>query len=465
MVESTQKVPEDGLRINLFPMAAHGFFRKYRDLSQWVLIAVFIALPWIKINGLPAILINLPDRRFAFFGLNFWSHDAPLLFFVIASFSLGLLFATSVWGRVWCGWACPQTIFRVLYRDLIQGKLLGMNKRKNKQKELKMSDSEKTIKNIIAITIWSILSLIASANLIWYFVPPELFFEYMKNPSEHTIVFGTVGIIAAFLIYDVVKLKEDFCSYICPYVRIQSVLYEDDTIMAMYDTKRGGIIYDEAQEKVENVDECTKCESCVTVCPTHIDIRKGLQLECINCLECVDACTSVMGKLGKESLVRWESPVSMQTGKINFVRSKSIMYVVLLIGITIALFMMGANKEHMLLNVNKSNRMYKIEPNNKVSNDYIFLFTNTQSDAHNYFFEVEGRDDITIERPTDQFVIQAGGKVKKIVKLSTTKDVANSDTTTTKLPIIIRAYATDDKEKIFVRRQAIFAYPPRNEMK
>ncbi|MHC4453672.1 MAG: cytochrome c oxidase accessory protein CcoG, partial [Planctomycetota bacterium] len=103
MAESIHKLPEDGFQINQFPMAAHGFFRRYRDLSQWLLIGVFLILPWIKINGLPSILINLPDRRFTFFGLSFWGHDAPLLFFVLASFLLGLLFATSVWGRVWCG--------------------------------------------------------------------------------------------------------------------------------------------------------------------------------------------------------------------------------------------------------------------------------------------------------------------------------------------------------------------------
>ena len=145
MVESTQKLPEDGFRINQFPMAAHGFFRKRRDLSQWVLIGIFIILPWIKINGLPAILINLPDRRFAFFGLNFWSHDAPLLFFVIASFSLGLLFATSVWGRVWCGWACPQTIpidgiFRKI-ETLVEGNHIARKKLHEKP-----FDNEKIVK-------------------------------------------------------------------------------------------------------------------------------------------------------------------------------------------------------------------------------------------------------------------------------------------------------------------------------
>ena len=151
--------------------------------------------------------------------------------------------------------------------------------------------------------------------------------------------------------------------------------------------------------------------------------------------------------------------------KSHFVRTKSIMYVVLLVGITIALFMMGANKEHMLLNINKSNRVYKIEPNHKVSNDYIFLFTNTQSEAYTYSFEIEGHDDIIIERPKAAFKINAGGKVKKIVKLSTNKIIVQDSKVTTKIPLIINAFAVDAKEKIFVKRQAIFAYPPTNEVK
>jgi cytochrome c oxidase accessory protein FixG len=440
-------------------------FYKKRYIFYVFMTILSLVMPFITIGGNHIFLLSFENARLELLGTAFDMQEFYLLPFLLMLLFLFVFFITVVGGRVWCGWACPQTIFRTIYRDLIQGKLLKMNSRKNKQKEKKMSDGERRAKNLIAMLIWSLLAVIASADLIWYFVPPETFFEYMKDPAEHTIVFGSVAIMALFLIYDVVKLKEDFCSYICPYVRIQSVLYEDETIMAMYDTNRGGIIYDEEQKKVDEVDECTKCESCVTVCPTHIDIRKGLQLECINCLECVDACTTVMGKLGKESLVRWESPVSMKTGKINFVRTKSIMYVVLLVGITIALFMMGANKEHMLLNINKSNRVYKIEPNHKVSNDYIFLFTNTQSEAYTYSFEIEGHDDIIIERPKAAFKINAGGKVKKIVKLSTNKIIVQDSKVTTKIPLIINAFAVDAKEKIFVKRQAIFAYPPTNEVK
>ena len=132
MAERIHKLPEDGLRINHYPMAARGFFRKYRTLTQWLLIVVPFLLPLIKINGLPAILINLPDRRFTFFGLSFWGHDTPLLFFILAGFLLGLLFITSVWGRVWCGWACPQTIgidgiFRRI-ETLVEGNYIARKK-------------------------------------------------------------------------------------------------------------------------------------------------------------------------------------------------------------------------------------------------------------------------------------------------------------------------------------------------
>ncbi len=133
MADSIHKLSgEGGLCINHYPMAVHGFFRRYRTISQWLLIVIFFLLPCIKINGLPAILINLPDRRFTFFGLSFWGHDTPLLFFILAGFLLGLLFITSVWGRVWCGWACPQTIgidgiFRRI-ETLVEGNYIARKK-------------------------------------------------------------------------------------------------------------------------------------------------------------------------------------------------------------------------------------------------------------------------------------------------------------------------------------------------
>ena len=198
---------------------------------------------------------------------------------------------------------------------MIESKLLGLRRIKINKKNLIGQKAENKAKKVVGIIIWSCLALLAASNFMCIFVPPEDFFAYLQNPTEHLFLIGFVLAIAGFLIYDVIFLKEDFCVYICPYSRVQSVLYDNDTYQAIYSTNRGGEIYNDSKRennfKTKDLpnpsNECTTCESCVTVCPTHIDIRKGLQLECINCLECVDACTTVMGKLGKPSLVQWSS--------------------------------------------------------------------------------------------------------------------------------------------------------------
>ena len=404
-----------------------------------------------------------------------------LMPFVLMLLFLGIFGMTVMGGRVFCGWVCPQTIFRVIYRDLIETKILGLRKRiKNKQQEPDMSLMENKVKKVIAVLMWTVLSLVASANFLWFFVPPEDFFAYLMHPMDHTTLFGILLFSAAFLIYDVIKLKEDWCVYVCPYSRIQSVLYDEHTVMALYDTHRGGTIYDKNKEKLASSSqseiqeregeyaECTACESCVTVCPTHIDIRKGLQLECINCLECVDACTTVMGKLGKPSLVTWSSDYEIieKKGKTQFFRTKIIAYMVLLVGIMIALGIMGSTKENMLLNINKENRLYSIKKNNDgvvVNNAYEFLLQNTQNEKMRFFFEVippkgmEGK--ITIDRPTKPFTVVPGVKKKKIVVLRTSQILVDDARHDTVIPITIRAYALGHEDKIVVFRNSTFTFP------
>ncbi|MCR4289326.1 MAG: 4Fe-4S binding protein, partial [Candidatus Scalindua sp.] len=239
MGKSIQKLPDDGLRINQFPMAAHGFFRKYRDLSQWMLIAIFIILPWIKINGLPAILINLPARRFAFFGLNFWGHDAPLLFFVLASFSLGLLLATSVWGRVWCGWACPQTItidgiFRRI-ETLVEGNHIARKKLYETSLE-----KEKIIKGAIKWLLFFTISLILSHTFFAYFTgTAKLVSMTLRPPSLNLTIFLMVNTTTLVILFNFGWFKERLCTTICPYGRLQSVLMDEDSLVVAYDEKRG----------------------------------------------------------------------------------------------------------------------------------------------------------------------------------------------------------------------------------
>jgi len=431
-------------------------YSKKRYITYGIITLISLLLPFIKIGGNHFFLLSFDKKQLHLLFTAFDMQELYLMPFLLIMLFLGIFFLTTLGGRIWCGWVCPQTIFRVIYRDWIETKLLGIRKSiKNKQKP-----SINNSKKIIAVSIWTLLALLAAANFTWYFVPPEDFFAYMQDPLEHTVLLGVILSIAGFLIYDVILLKEDFCIYVCPYARVQSVMYDEETIQTVYNENRGGKIYDEQHKLIDQRDECTGCEACVKVCPTHIDIRKGMQLECINCLECADACTKVMRKLGKTSLITWASSNAVEENrKTQFLRFRTIAYGVALSLALIALFMMGSTKEHMLLNINRTTQLYKIRDEGKdIQNAYTFLFQNTDSKDHKYYFEIED-EGISIKKPSTSFMLKAGTKLKKIVILKADKNLSTHDETDTVLKIIIKAYAVDNKEKIVVKRETTFIYP------
>ena len=448
-------------------------YSKRRYLTYLIITILVFVIPFIKINGNHILLLSFDKMQFHFLGLVFNMNELYVMPFLLMLLFIGIFAMTAMFGRVWCGWACPQTIFRVIYRDLIESKILGLRRIKNKQKDIDYSKTSTKIKKYISLTIWGILSLVASMNFMWYFVPPEDFFAYLQNPAEHLFLIGFVLAIAAFLVYDVVFLKEDFCVYICPYSRVQSVLYDNDTYQAIYSTNRGGEIYNDSKEKIifkakdlpDATNECTTCESCVTVCPTHIDIRKGLQLECINCLECVDACTTVMGKLGKPSLVQWSSTNAIKNDMpTKMVRKSTVMYAVALLAVVGLLFVMGGEKEYMLLNVNKTTQLYKVKENNVVANNFLLLFQNTESKPLTYNLEVVDHPDIKIKR-FEPFTLSPGKLAKKVVILETDKILVNDKTKDTPIPVTLKAYASEDPEKVVVFRKAVFIYPRIDKLK
>lgn len=445
------------------------------------LITVFaLVSPWIRINESHFFLLSFDKLKLHLMFVQFDMQELYLMPFVLMILFIGIFGLTVLGGRVFCGWMCPQTIFRVIYRDLIETRLLGLRKRiKNKQLEPDYSKAENKIKRVVALLLWTALAFVAAADFMWFFVAPEDFFVYIQNPSEHSVLVGSVLVTVGFLLYDIVFLKENFCVYVCPYSRVQSVLYDDDTVMAIYNPHRGGEIYNDHKEKmfakqkdllaVNPSAECTACESCVAVCPTHIDIRKGLQLECINCLECVDACTEVMGNLGKPSLVEWssEKETLFRKGKTHYLRPKIWGYVAILAATMVALVVMGSEKEHMLLNINKENRLYAIEHNPdgilKVDNAYTFLIQNTLNEDHDYYFDViapkgmEGK--IKIDEPTKPFKVKPGIVKKKVVVLYTNEMLVTDERKDTVIPLTIRAYAIDAKDTVVVERQSTFTFP------
>ncbi|MCT7644561.1 cytochrome c oxidase accessory protein CcoG [Aliarcobacter butzleri] len=441
---------------------------RYRRYFGYILATIVaLSLPFIKINENQIFLLSFDKKQLHLLGIAFDMQELYLMPFLLMLLFLGIFAVTSLGGRAWCGWACPQTIFRVIYRDLIESKLLGLRRIKNKQKEPDLSKAENKVKKIIGILIWACLALLAASNFMWYFVPPDDFFAYLQDPSEHLFLIGFVLAIAGFLVYDVVMLKEDFCVYICPYSRVQSVLYDNNTYQAIYSTNRGGNIYNDKKEKMvfklkdlaSSENECTTCESCVTVCPTHIDIRKGLQLECINCLECVDACTQVMGKLGKPSLVQWSSTNAIKYNTpTKFVRKSTIMYFVALLIVISLLFVMGGEKEHMLLNVNKTTELYKVKEDNVVTNNFLLLFQNTESQTLTYDLEIVDNPNIKITR-FEPFTLSPGKLAKKVVILETNKILVSDNTKDTPITITLKAYAKENPEKVVVYRKATFIYP------
>lgn len=448
-------------------------YRKRRYIGYALATVFSLVLPFIQINGNQIFLLSFDKMQFHFFGTAFDMQELYLMPFLLMLLFLGIFAVTAIGGRAWCGWSCPQTIFRVIYRDLIESTLLKLRRIKNKQKDPDLSKTENKIKKAVGVAIWSVLSLIAASNFMWFFVPPQDFFAYLQNPTEHMLMIGIVLCIAAFIIYDVIILKEDFCVYICPYSRVQSVLYDNNTYQAIYSTQRGGNIYNESKEKVvwkikdlpnpEN--ECTACEACVTVCPTHIDIRKGMQLECINCLECVDACTTVMGKLGKPSLVQWSSTNIVENNTpTKMFRKNTIMYFVAL-AITIGLmFVMSGEKEYMLLNVNKDTELYKVKEGNLVTNNFLLLFQNTESKPLTYELEIVDNPDIKITR-FEPFTLSPGKMAKKVVILETDKKLVEDNTRDTPIAITLKAFAKEEPEKVVVYRKATFFYPRLDKLK
>lgn len=438
-------------------------YAKKRYLGYAFIGLALVLVPFITINSHHLFLLSFDRKELHLFFTKFDMQELYLMPFLLIALFLSVFFITTLAGRVWCGWVCPQTLFRVIFRDLIQTKLLKI--RKNTANKQQICDGN-LIKKAVSIVIFACFSLLVASNFMWYFVPPEDFFVYLSNPSEHSVMIGFVACVGAFLTFDIVFLRERFCVYICPYARIQSVMFDDDTIQVIYDENRGGKIYENgvkiAKKPQGENDECIGCESCVKICPTGIDIRKGMQLECINCLECADACEKTMAKFNKKSLISWTSKNSIITNLgVKYLRFRTAAYVVMICFVLIALVFMSQTKENMLLNINRMSELYSINFENsdiRIDNAYTFLFQNTDDKAHSYFFDVNDSK-ISINRPTKPIYLESGAKRKVIVVLSTDQIFVKNYRKDTPFNIEIYAYATDKKDEISVKRKTIFVYP------
>lgn len=326
--ERLSSIDEHGDRTYIIPAEVRGFYHRHRQWTQFVLLAIFLGLPWTTINGEQSILLNIPARKFAIFGITFWAHDAPLIFFVLATVTLGLAFVTSIWGRVWCGWACPQTVFiDAVYRRIeqwVQGNYIA--RRKLKQADISF---EKIWKMSLTWILFAVVSSLIAHSFAAYFVGSDALIKMIQeSPSQHWDTFLVVSFITALVLFDFGWFREQFCIIMCPYGRFQSVLLDQKSLAIVYDEKRGEPRKGQVPAGKTQGD-CVSCNRCVQVCPTGIDIRKGLQMECIACTACADACDEIMTKVHKpKGLIGYKtldrSPVSLK-------KPRSIIYMTLIL--------------------------------------------------------------------------------------------------------------------------------------
>ncbi len=321
---SVTSINTDGSRYFIHPADVKGWFTFARRVFGVILMAIYVLLPWIPVGGHPAVFFDLLGRRFHFFGLMFLSEDLWIGFFLLTGLGFSLFYITSLFGRIWCGWACPYTVFlEHLYRR-IERFLDGDAAQRRRLADSKPTTA-KTIRAVIKHSLYLLVSVIIAHVFIAYFISIPRLYEYLQgNPSSHSKAFGVMLFLTGALYFSFSWFREQFCLILCPYGRIQSALTDEDTIIIGYDAGRG-----EPRGKVNDssAGDCINCLRCVQVCPTGIDIRNGLQMECIGCAGCIDACNEIMEKTNRpRGLVRYDSLRGLAGLNTRFVRPRTILY-------------------------------------------------------------------------------------------------------------------------------------------
>ncbi len=325
----------DGSRRMVHPADLSGRFLTARRAVFALLVAFYLAAPFVPIGGRPMIRLDVEHRRFFLFGGTFNSQDVWLVVLIALSFVFALLFVTAWRGRIWCGWACPQTVFLEAFFRPLERFIDGPRERRLKLESANWSGG-KLLRRVVKLALYAGLSLgLGHAAAAIFVGPRELAGMILDGPAAHRLAFGLSTGFAVLVFVNFAWFREQFCVVLCPYGRLQSVLHDRDSITVAYDAQRGeprGRRARSAPLGERTAGDCVDCHRCVVVCPTAIDIRNGLQMECLACVQCADACDEVMVKIGRPTgLIRMMSQTEQVTGARRFVRPRLALYATLLL--------------------------------------------------------------------------------------------------------------------------------------
>ncbi len=374
-------VDKQGRRQWVFARKPKGKLYNYRQLFGYFLLTFLILAPIIKINGEQMILLDVLQRRFIFFGVIFWPQDFYLFYLIMLAVILFVIVFTVVYGRLFCGWACPQTIFMELVFRKIEWWIDGRPYEQKKLKEQPWSLQKlwkRTLKHAI---FWGVSFFISNLFLSYLIGTSELLKIISEPVSEHLVGFTAIVVFASTFYFIFAWFREQVCTIMCPYGRLQGVLLDSNSVVVAYDYLRGeprGVARKKDLEAGVNKGDCIDCKLCVQVCPTSIDIRNGTQLECINCSACIDACNSVMVKNRKpKDLIRYASAKGIEDGKKFRLTTRNVAYTIFLffiLAFTTSFFINRGSIETTILRT--PGMVYQEQPNKEVSNVYNFKIVN-----------------------------------------------------------------------------------------
>jgi cytochrome c oxidase accessory protein FixG len=446
----------------IYVRSTSGIFARWRWILVWITQVVFFGLPWLTWNGRQAVWLNLVERKFYVFGWVFWPQEVLYLSVLLIISAYSLFFFTAIAGRLWCGYACPQTVYTEIFL-WIEEKIEGDHSARMKLDKAPISGRKFALKTA-KYTIWAVFALWTGVTFVSYFSSMEGLLKSVPTfgfgPWERFWIFfyGTFTFVFAGF------MREQVCKYMCPYARFQSVMFDQDTLIVTYDGARGeprGVR--RKGEDPASRGDCIDCGICVQVCPTGIDIRNGLQYECIGCAACVDACDLIMDKLDlPRGLVRYTTENALKRGwgpseTLNHVRRpRTLIYGTILLGIIIAFIWGLATRMPLRFDVIRDPFSLGREVSGgMVENDYILKVMNLAEEKRSFVISVTGPDGILLVGD-NQVTVDPAGNLEVLLQARLPKPKEGSQSRSDQ--IYFEVVSTNDPN-LQRRKKAVFLYP------
>jgi len=403
-------------RQKIYPREIGGRFQRLRVIAVFVLLGIYYLLPWIPWGGRQAVLFDLPARKFHIFALTLWPQDFYFLTWLLVIAALSLFFFTALAGRLFCGYACPQTVWTETFlwmERLAEG---------SRSQQMKLArapwTAEKFLRKAAKQLMWITFALWTGFTFVGYFTPiTELagkIASFSTGPWETFWVLfygGATYVNAGFM-------REQVCKYMCPYARFQSAMFDRDTLIITYDERRGeprGARKKGTDHKAKGLGDCVDCTMCVQVCPTGIDIREGLQYECIACAACIDACDEVMDKVGyPRGLIRYDTQSGLEGKRKRVLRPRTMVYATLLAVLVAGFAVTLSGRSVVGIDVIRDrNALYRERPDGRIENVYNVKILNKDRNAHEFRITASGLPGVEVDY-TGPTVWVAPGAVQSV---------------------------------------------------